>query len=225
MDDRTKEDGSPIEFSATIGALAAALAKAQGEIQDAKKDCVNTFFKKADGKGTPYSSLSAIRAAVTPAFAKHGLAVAQPFEPHGLDAVCIVTLLMHTSGEWIKSRLVVPLSKKDAQGMGSAITYGRRYALAAIANVASDDDDDGNEAAKPGPTKAAKVEANAPPAESGVDVDALAKAMRKAPDENALTQAILAAGRVKERLTKEQVAMLNNVREEEVRRIHAGRAA
>jgi len=61
---------------------------------------------------------------------------------------------MHASGEWIRSALYVPVTKKDAQGFGSAITYGRRYSLAAIVGVASDDDDDANDAVTPPVRKA-----------------------------------------------------------------------
>jgi hypothetical protein len=203
-------DDKQIEMSPTIGALAAALAKAQGEMKDAAKDGSNPAFK-----GSKYSTLSAIREAVREPFSKNGLSYTQYFEPHGFDAVCLITLLMHASGEWIKSRLVLPVTKKDPQGFGSAITYGRRYQLAAIAGVTSDDDDDGNAAVKP-----AKVE-QAPPAESDVDVAELVKSLETAPNVDALAKAILAVGRVKDKLSKQDLAKCQAAREERVRQLEA----
>ncbi len=203
----------PIEFSSSIASIAGALAAAQGEIQDAKKDAVNPHFKNR------YSTLSSVRAAVTPAFSKNGLAVAQYFEPHGLDGVMCITLLMHKSGEWIKSKLFVPTTKKDAQGMGSAITYGRRYQLAAIANISSDDDDDASVATKPDVAKAA------PPAQSDVDVPAMIKALETAADVDALAKAILGVGRVKDKLSKDDLAKCTAARENRVRELEAQEAA
>jgi hypothetical protein len=58
----------------------------------------------------------------------------------------IVTFLAHSSGEWIKSVLDMPVVKSDPQGVGSAITYGRRYAYSGMVSVASEADDDGNAA-------------------------------------------------------------------------------
>jgi hypothetical protein len=152
----------PLEFSDKIGEVAKALAAAQGEIKDASKDATNPHFKNK------YATLSSVRAAITPAFSKNSLAVTQYFEPHGKDGVCVVTLLAHSSGEWIKSKLFLPVTKADAQGFGSAISYARRYALAAIANVASDDDDDAEVAVKAAPAKA-------PPTTGGPDVASLEK--------------------------------------------------
>jgi hypothetical protein len=70
--------------------------------------------------------------------------------PHCGHAI-IETILAHSSGEWVSSTLAVPLTKSDAQGLGSAITYGRRYALAAIVGVCPADDD--GEAAVARPTQ------------------------------------------------------------------------
>lgn len=132
-----------VDHSEQLGDLAKALAKAQGELQDAKKDAKNPHFKNT------YATLASVRAAVTPVLAKCGLCTLQSFEPHGADGVCVVTWLLHESGQFIRSRLYLPVSKKDAQGFGSAISYGRRYALAAIAGIAADDDDDAEVAIKP----------------------------------------------------------------------------
>jgi hypothetical protein len=59
----------------------------------------------------------------------------------------VVTTLAHETGQWVRGRLALPLAKTDPQGIGSAITYGRRYALAAMVGVAPEDDD-GNAAGR-----------------------------------------------------------------------------
>ena len=58
-----------------------------------------------------------------------------------MGAVCVTTTLMHSSGQWIRSKVKLPLAKKDAQGVGAAITYGRRYGLSGIVGIAQYDDD------------------------------------------------------------------------------------
>ena len=183
-------------LSATIGKLAESLAAAQAEIEDAKKDAVNPHFKNR------YATLSSVRAAVTAAFSKHGLSVTQTFEPHGTDAVMVVTWLFHKSGEWLCSRLYMPVSKKDPQGFGSAISYARRYALAAIAGVASDDDD-GEEATKPGPVKA-QPKSTQPKAPSGVDVAAILESLTGAKTPVDLAKAGQMAASAKSSMTPEE---------------------
>jgi hypothetical protein len=126
--------------SSSIGELAKALAAAQGKMRDAAYDRTNPHFRNR------YATLASVRAAITPALSEHGLAVVQTTEAGAEGAVVVVTTLMHSSGEWIDGRMEMPVAKRDAQGVGSALTYARRYALAAIVGVASDEDDDGEEA-------------------------------------------------------------------------------
>lgn len=139
------------EHSVTLGALAKALAQAQAKLEDAKKDRTNPHFN------SKYATLASVRAAMSDVLPVFGLAVVQSFEPHGDSGVCVVTTLLHESGEWMRSRLYLPVTKKDAQGFGSAISYARRYSLAAMVGIATADDDDGNEAVKPTVRKAAEV--------------------------------------------------------------------
>jgi hypothetical protein len=180
-----------LEFSTTLGALAKALSSAQAELGDAKKDSINPHFKNR------YASLASVRAAITPAFSKYELSVVQYNEPHGEGGVLVVTLLMHSSGEWIRGKLFVPVTKKDAQGFGSALSYARRYALAQIANIATDDDDDAEVAVKPpAPVKAA------PPAVPAVDVNGLVEAINASEDADQLAVALATVGRVKDKLGK-----------------------
>jgi hypothetical protein len=196
-----------LQFSAELSKLAAALAAAQGAIEDAKKDAANPHFK------AKYATLASIRTAITPSFSKNGLSYVQLNEPHGMDGVMIVTLLLHSSGQWIRSRLFVPVSKKDAQGFGSALTYGRRYALAQISGIAFEDEDDATEA----------VKTSAPPAEKksepSIDVVALDHDLSEAANAEELKNAILAVQKVKDKLSKKDLESLMATRERRVREL------
>ncbi len=140
-----------LSMSPTIGAIAAAIAKAQMEMGPAIKDAQNPHFRSS------YATLASCLEACKPLH-KHGVAVLQPPQPAGLDGVCVVTLLAHSSGEWIRGDLWMPAAKRDAQGFGSALSYARRYCLSSTVGLGTDDDD-GNEAVKrtPGPAKPAAV--------------------------------------------------------------------
>lgn len=129
------------ETSQTVGALAAALAKAQAEIEGASKDRVNPHFKAS------YATLASVWEACRGALAKNGLAVVQSPVSEGA-AVTVFTTVMHASGEWMRSALTASARDGTPQSIGSAITYLRRYALAAMVGVAPEDDD-GNEAQPP----------------------------------------------------------------------------
>ena len=121
-----------------LGKLYGALAKAQAEIEVAKKDKDNSFFK------SKYADFAAVTQAVKPLH-KYGLCYFQPVSSSfGVDGnfVIVETIIAHESGATISSSITVPLKQVDAQGVGSAITYGRRYGLMAMAGIAPDDDDD-----------------------------------------------------------------------------------
>lgn len=139
-----------MEKSEQINELAAALAKAQGQMEAATKDSANPFFK------SKYADLAAIVAAIKKPLADNGLAYVQLVD-HAEGGVMVETVLMHSSGQWISSRLKMPVVKSDSQGVGSAITYGRRYGLQAMVGIPADDDD-GNAAAghKPGKERTVK---------------------------------------------------------------------
>lgn len=120
--------------SEQITEIAAALAKAQGELQNVTKDAKNPHFK------SDYATLDAITDAVRPVFSKHGLAVVQIPTFH--DGVVVLDILItHSSGQWISGDAGAPIAKADPQGVGSATTYLRRYSLAGIAALAQTDDD------------------------------------------------------------------------------------
>lgn len=123
--------------SEKIGELAKAIAKAQAEMKPVKRENENPFFK------SKYADLASVWEAIKP-FQANGIAVTQmPFDA-GEGMIGITTQLTHESGEWMNGSLALPLSKADAQGVGSAITYARRYALGCLTGVVTEEDDDGN---------------------------------------------------------------------------------
>ena len=137
-----------MNHSEQINELAEALAKAQGQIEGAKKDSANPFFK------SKYADLASVWEACRVQLSTNGLSVTQcPEESE--NGIAIETMLLHSSGQWIKSRYTMPVSKLDAQAVGSAITYARRYALSAIIGIAPEDED-GNSAAKARPEEKVK---------------------------------------------------------------------
>jgi len=125
------------DHSPMLDKLFAALAKAQGEIKAAMKDRTNPFF------GSDYSSLDAIWAACRGPLSKNGLSVPQPLSSSDNGEITILTFLGHESGQYMISRITLKPAKIDAQELGKAITYARRYALAAMVGVAPGHDDDG----------------------------------------------------------------------------------
>lgn len=131
------EDAGP---DGKTGQISAALAKAQAEMSNPGFDSANPHFRNK------FASLAAVRNAVVPLLAKHGIAMSQDLK--SVDgAVACTTILMHSSGQRLMfGPLVLPVSKNDAQGFGSAATYARRYSLMAVAGVVGDDDDDANAA-------------------------------------------------------------------------------
>lgn len=114
--------------------IATALAKAQAAMKPALKDTANPFFK------SKYADLTSVWEACREALTKNGLSVVQTTEFEG-DAVWIETILLHSSGESIKGRYPLRPMQQTPQGYGSALSYARRYSLAAMVGVVADDDD------------------------------------------------------------------------------------
>jgi hypothetical protein len=134
--------------SESITNLATALAMAQMNIKGAIKDSANPFFK------SKYADLSSVVEAIRPAFGQCGLSYIQRVEPSDRDEVRVETILLHASGEWLSCGVLnLPVSKVDAQGYGSALTYARRYSLAAACGVAPEDDDGNAASGKNAPQK------------------------------------------------------------------------
>lgn len=143
-----------IETSQSIVALTAAVIKVQGHISGVKKDAVNPHFKNR------YATLENVIDTARPALQEAGIAFLQAPGQVIDGSVEVTTMLVHESGEWMRSTLHVPLGKKDAQGVGSAITYGCRYSLMAMLGLPPTDDD--GEAA---------VERQAPPPKRQVGIN------------------------------------------------------
>lgn len=128
--------------SETLAAISPALVGAISKIEGAVKDKKNDHFKNR------YATLEACIEASRDTLAEHGLCIVQgPGEMTG-NLLTVTTRLVHTSGEWMQTDYQIPLTKSDAQASGSAISYARRYALQAMLNMASVDDD-GNAASQP----------------------------------------------------------------------------
>lgn len=137
--------------SESIKEIAGALSNFNSEVRNISKDRTNPHLKNE------YSSLDHIIEECKPLLSKNGLSVMQfPSEDDG--QVAVVSLLLHKSGEWIETPAIkLRPVKSDPQGVGSAITYGRRYGYAALLSLSLGDDDDGN----------ASTGRAAPPAQTG----------------------------------------------------------
>lgn len=152
-----------MKTSESLVNIAPALVKATSALRAIGKDSVNPHFK------SKFASLEAIMGEVRPALAQHGLTVLQgASQPHTdeagrLMAFTVETMLLHASGEWISSSVFMPLAKLDPQGAGAAVSYGRRYGVASLLAIVTDDDLDGNDA-MPSPQQRAQqiVQQSAP---------------------------------------------------------------
>lgn len=123
-----------LEYSTELNEIAAALSKAQGEMEGAKKDAANPFFK------SKYADLASVWDACREPLAKNSLAVTQGVSAEG-NRVTVTTMLMHSSGQWVKSTLTAHAADDKPQSIGSCTTYNRRYGLSAIVGIAPEDDD------------------------------------------------------------------------------------
>lgn len=130
-----------MQRSESIKSLAAALSAFQGDMKSAAFNKVNPHFRNR------YCDLTGLWDAARATLAKHKLAVVQsPQSAPDKGGIIIETMVLHESGEYLSDSFLMPSDKPTAQGYGSAITYGRRYALASMLGLVSDEDDDGNDA-------------------------------------------------------------------------------
>mgnify|MGYP003110988978 CR=1 FL=1 len=106
--------------------------------------------KDTKGYNYMYASLDSVLSAIRKPLTDCGLVIVQSLKHQdNEDYPTIVTSLYHTSGQWLQSELAIRPTKSDAQGVGSSISYARRYSILALLNLAPEDDD-GAEASKPG---------------------------------------------------------------------------
>jgi len=154
-----------MDKSENITTLAKSLSALQSELKPVPKDAINPFYKSR------YADLSAIWESSRALLCKHGFAISQlPQAKEG--QIVLTTLLLHISGEWLSSDLLVTPSKQgDPQSVGSALTYARRYALSAILGICSEEDDDAEDAmgrtrkaAQPARTDSIGIESKQKPA-------------------------------------------------------------
>lgn len=161
--------------SNTITELTKALVKFHKEVGKIKKDAQNPFFKSG------YASLSSVQDAIKDPLTNNGLAYVQfPSGEHSLT-----TRLMHESGEWMEDSYSMTPAKNDPQGVGSAITYQRRYALGAILGLNIDEDDDGNAAS----AKVAAKPTTAPSQKKTLDMASYRAKLEAATDADTLKKA------------------------------------
>lgn len=184
--------------SESIKQLSTALAVFHLKMDVIKKDAKNPFFKST------YASLSNILDAIKIPLAESDLSFSQhPMGENGLS-----TILMHKSGEWIGSHFMMKPVKNDPQGIGSCLTYMRRYALAAILGLNIDEDDDGNQASG----NTSKSEAKSPNSEAkelpwlNKNTDAFAKVQAYLMDNGTLENV-----KLKYKLNKEMETFLQSL--------------
>jgi hypothetical protein len=130
-----------VQISTEMNEIYSALAKAQEEMQVAHTSSANPFFK------SKYAKLDEVIKASRPYLTKNGLSVMQHItydEPHQF----LVTILAHSSGQWVSSRMLLVPVKNEPQSLGSCITYMRRYSYAAVVGVVIGDEDDDGETAQ-----------------------------------------------------------------------------
>ena len=142
--------------SELINELVGAMNRAQLKMQPVRKDKENPFFK------SHYADLPAVWDALQP-FREEGLVFTQSPSDSPDGYIVLDTQITHTSGQWMRSRLKMRLSKDDPQGAGSALTYARRYALGCMSGLVTEEDDDGNAASHP-PTYTARLAPSVAPA-------------------------------------------------------------
>ena len=128
-----------------------ALVKAQAEMPVVGKNNENTHFKYR------YADIVDIIKACGPVLHKHGLAIVHIMGFEG-ETNFLETILTHTSGESLRSKVKIVPAKTDLQSFGGAITYLRRYSYAAIIGLAISDEDDDGQSAMPAPTRPSQVD-------------------------------------------------------------------
>lgn len=144
----------------THKSIVSALVAAQSEMDALTKNATNPHFR------SQYADMAAVVAACLPALNKHGIALIQPVgeDEHGRF---VETVLLHETGE-LRCRVPLVVSKNDAQGFGSALSYSRRYGLMSMVGLAPalTEDDDGNAATKAPPAARKPRAVEAPPEQS-----------------------------------------------------------
>lgn len=150
-----------MKHSDSIKQLMEALVKARSNFKAVHKNAANPFFK------SKYSDLSEIIAATHEALNAQGISVIQSPGRYNAEtrACTLTTLLAHTSSEWLEDEFEMLVVKADSQGIGSAVSYARRYSLQSFLNIAADLDDDSESAVEHDKPAIAKPQPLKPPAQ------------------------------------------------------------
>ena len=150
--------------SEQLNDLAAALARTQSQLGTVPANGVGHIETEATGRSYRYATLASLWEAIRKPLTDNGLAVLQTCEPGNRGEVRLTTTLLHQSGQWVSGTELIPLPNVTPQGFGSALTYARRYGLAAMVGACADDDDDGASAHGSAPLRATmSVHTNAEP--------------------------------------------------------------
>ena len=160
--------------SETVGEISLALVAANAKLQHALKDSENPHFRSS------FASLNAHLDTIKPVYSAHGLTFVQMPGFSDMGYATLTTRIIHESGEWIEGTAGAPLQKDDPQGVGSAITYLRRYSLAAVAGIGQEDDD-GN-AASSSASVSSSTTIHCPKCAKGMYDNRASKTNEKAPD-------------------------------------------
>lgn len=136
-----------MKTSDSIIEIAKALLEVSREMPSIKKKSTASIKTAKASFSYSYADLPHILEIVKPVLEKNNIVVMQDAPAIDENHINIQTLIIHTvSGEWIKSIVTIPVednNKSELHGLGSAVTYGRRYALSAALNIASEEDTDG----------------------------------------------------------------------------------
>jgi hypothetical protein len=189
-----------LRHSDTMGKVIEALAKASSEFQPITKSSTNPYY------GQKYADLSSLIDATRPALAANGLVVLQTPRVIANRAVEITSMLAHSSGEYIAFDIAFPAwqdtkdgARFDAQTIGSAITYGRRYSYQSLLNISAEEDDDGNAMVRRnGHAEPAKTNGNGKPKAEPVVAEPLPRITQT--EQNAFWSACKKSGKSKDQV-------------------------
>ncbi|MEB2343186.1 MAG: ERF family protein [Deltaproteobacteria bacterium] len=148
----------PVDPGASVApTLAAALVSALGELRNVAADARADVRTDKGNYSYAYATLGQVLELARPVLARHALAIVQIPLVADPRSAGVRTIVLHASGAALETELLLPVTRADAQGVGSALTYARRYALAALLGIATDDDDDGQAACAPPSRRSAEA--------------------------------------------------------------------
>jgi hypothetical protein len=163
--------------SEAINELATALAKAQGTMKPAEFNRINPHFKNK------YADFLSCMNACRGPLSENGLAVIQYCETTD-GKLNLITMLAHTSGQWIKSEFPLISSKMDSQGIGSAMTYAKRYSLCGMVGIVADEEEDDDGETAVGRGRILEQQTPRPEKVTDADIIALSSLIHQLDDES-----------------------------------------